>query len=70
MAPELVAGGSYGGLIREKPHCAAGGDCGVGRKHTGRRDDSHDRHRGGGVTRGPSDRETKNVTLRHPLQLL
>ena len=22
MAPELVAGGSYGGLIREKPHCA------------------------------------------------
>ena len=23
MAPELVAGGGYGGLIREKPHCAA-----------------------------------------------
>ena len=22
MAPELVAGGGYGGLIREKPHCA------------------------------------------------
>ena len=21
MAPELVAGGGYGGLIREKPHC-------------------------------------------------
>ena len=25
MAPELVAGGGYGGLIREKPHCAPGG---------------------------------------------
>ena len=25
MAPELVAGGGYGGLIREKPHCALGG---------------------------------------------
>ena len=24
MAPELVAGGGYGGLIREKPHCALG----------------------------------------------
>ena len=22
MAPELVAGGGYGGLIREKPYCA------------------------------------------------
>ena len=22
MAPEFVAGGGYGGLIREKPHCA------------------------------------------------
>ena len=22
MAPELVAGGGYGSLIREKPHCA------------------------------------------------
>ena len=26
MAPELVAGGGYGGLIREKPYCA---QCGV-----------------------------------------
>ena len=25
MAPELVAGGGYGGLIREKPHCAVVG---------------------------------------------
>ena len=25
MAPELVAGGGYGGLIREKPHCAVAG---------------------------------------------
>ena len=24
MAPELVAGGGYGGLIREKPYCAVG----------------------------------------------
>ena len=23
MTPELVAGGGYGGLIREKPYCAA-----------------------------------------------
>ena len=22
MAPELVAGGGYGGLLREKPYCA------------------------------------------------
>ena len=25
MAPELVAGGGYGGLIREKPYCAGVG---------------------------------------------
>ena len=25
MAPELVAGGGNGGLIREKPHCGVGG---------------------------------------------
>ena len=24
MAPELVAGGGYGGLIREKPYCGTG----------------------------------------------
>ena len=29
MAPELVAGGGYGGLIREKPYCALGGGEGL-----------------------------------------
>ena len=35
MAPELVAGGGYGGLIREKPHCAAVRDVGCRNWHSG-----------------------------------
>ena len=45
MAPELVAGGGYGALIREKPHCAV--------SDTGR---SADRAREGHFYRGICNR--------------